>query len=60
MTWWLKHWTTTQDVLLAFKENLEVSKIQTSYVKKDSSTKQWDSALGPNLITRLLMTFGLS
>ena len=60
MTWWLEHWTTTPDVLFTFKGNLEIPKIQTSCVKKESSTKQWYSALGPNLITRLLVTFGLT
>ena len=42
MTWWLKHWTKTPDVLFAFKEHLQIIKIQTSYVKQESSTKQCD------------------
>ena len=48
MTWWLEHWTTTPDVLFTFKGNLEIPKIQTSCVKKESSTKQWYSALRPH------------
>ena len=60
MTWWLEHWTTIADVFFIFKGNLEIAKIQTSHKKKESSTKQWDSAWGHTLITRLLVTFGLS
>ena len=60
MTWWLDHWTTTADVFFYSKGNREIPKIQTSYNKKESSTKHWNSALGPTFIIRLLVTFGLS